>query len=94
MSGIINIEGLDKGAVLAALYNNSQPLGMGILHYDPKEMTPEEGNSLLKEQQYFDYLKGRVMKVDLSGDEFDSWLYNRDNGQGAAERVVDGLRKS
>lgn len=33
------------------------------------------------------------MKVDLSSDvEFEEWLYDRDNGQGAAQRVIDGLR--
>jgi hypothetical protein len=38
------------------------------------------------------YLKGRVMKVDLSGDSFGPWLYDRDNGDGAAERVIAELR--
>lgn len=42
---------------------------------------------------YFDYLYGRVMKVDLSSDEsFEERLYDRDNGTGAAQRVIDRLR--
>lgn len=41
---------------------------------------------------YFDYLKGRVMKVELAGDDVDPWLYDRDNGQGAFARVIDELR--
>lgn len=89
--GMISIAGLDKGAVLAVLYNNSRPLGLGMLQYTSEEMTPEEGNELLKDQTYFDYLKGRVMKVDLSEDEFDPWLYDRDNGKGSAEMVVKKL---
>jgi hypothetical protein len=32
------------------------------------------------------------MKVDLSGDAFDAWLYDRDNGQGAAREVIANLR--
>jgi hypothetical protein len=80
-----------KPAVLAALYNNSKPLGMGILHFDPKPMTESEAEALLSQQQYFDYLKGRVMKVDFEGDTLDPRLYDRDNGQGAAERVVNSL---
>jgi hypothetical protein len=28
------------------------------------------------------------MKVDLSKDAFDPWLYDRDNGQGAAARAL------
>lgn len=37
---------------------------------------------------YFDYLKGRVMKVSISGDSLDPRLYDRDNGQGAAARAL------
>ena len=45
--------------------------------------------------KYFDYLKGRVMKLDLtSDDEFDPWGYDRDNGRGAAQNVIDALRES
>lgn len=90
---MISLEGLDKFEVLAALYNASRPQGMGFLHYDPKPMTPEDAR-LIGVDHYIDYLKGRVMKIDLRGDTFDSWLYDRDNGQGAAERVVSELRKS
>jgi hypothetical protein len=32
------------------------------------------------------------MKIDLSGDEMDARLYNRDNGGGAAEMVVSEIR--
>lgn len=42
-------------------------------------------------QNYFDYLHGRVMKIDLAGDELDPWAYDRDNGQGAAQEVVNSL---
>lgn len=34
---MINIKGLNKAKVLAALYNASKPLGLGILQYDPKD---------------------------------------------------------
>jgi len=86
---MINTKGLDKGMVLAALYNASHPQGMGLLHYDPKPMTVEEANELLKLDTYFDYLKGRVMKVNLSSnDSFNECLYDRDNGTGAAETAI------
>jgi hypothetical protein len=87
----ISLKGLDKGAVLAALYNNSRPLGMGFMHFTPETMTPDQGGELLKQTTYFDYLKGRVMKVDLSGDSLDPWLYDRDNGDGAAQRAISSL---
>lgn len=87
----MNIKGLNKAAILASLYNSSQPLGLGILHYDPTPMTNEVAESLLKEQTFFDYLKGRVMKVDLSGDELDTRAYNRDNGEKAAENAIAAI---
>jgi hypothetical protein len=90
----IALAGLNRAAVLAALYNASKPQGMGFMQYDPKPMTMEEACSLLDQTAYFDYLKGRVMKVDLAGDELDTRGYDRDNGQGAAERAIAELRNT
>ena len=87
----ISIEGLDKAKVLAGLYNGSRPLGMGFLHYDPVPMTEEEAQEILEQATDFDYLKGRVMKVDLSGVSSAPWLYDRDNGEGAAKPIIDAL---
>lgn len=53
-----------------------------------KKMDENEAKNLLKKQTYFDYLKGRVMKIDLSKNELDPWLYDRDNGAGKAEKVL------
>jgi hypothetical protein len=91
MGEMISLVGLNKAAVLAALYNASRPQGMGFMHYDPASMTAEEAEALLSRYGYFDYLKGRVMKVDLSGDSLDTCGYDRDNGQGAAKRAVDAM---
>jgi len=55
-------------------------------------MSAEDAKEQLKRGSYFDYLSGRVMKVDLSSDELDPWLYDRDNGQGAAARMINALR--
>ena len=55
-------------------------------------VTVEHCEMLLGSQTYFDYLHGRVLKVDLSGDEFDERLYDRDCGEGAAQRAVDSVR--
>ena len=30
---MVDIKGLNKAEVLAALYNNSKPLGLGFLHF-------------------------------------------------------------
>jgi len=88
----INLEGLDKSEVLAALYNASKPQGAGFMHFDPSPMSVNEARTLLEQDTDFDYLKGRVMKISLSGDTLDPWLYNRDNGDGAAEQAIESLR--
>jgi len=91
----ISIKGLNKADVLVALFNRAQPQGMGFMHYSPEPMTRETAEKLLCEATDFDYVQGRVMKVDLSSDtEFDPWLYDRDNGQGAAAEVIEALRKT
>lgn len=91
---MVDIKGLNKAEVLAALYNNSKPQGLGFLNFDAKNMTVAEAEEILKKTTDFDYLKGRVMKVNLSSDDsFEEWLYDRDNGNGAAEKAISSLRK-
>ncbi|MCX3059604.1 hypothetical protein [Streptomyces beihaiensis] len=93
----VNIAGLDRAAVLAALYNASKPQGLGFL--DPRSiapMTAQRAAEVLAEagqDPYFDYLQGRVMKIRLS-DELDPRLYDRDNGDGACAAAIDGLRNA
>lgn len=89
---MISITGLSKSSVLAALYNAARPQGMGFLQYDPTPMTDDEAKEILAESSRFDYLKGRVLKVDLSGDTFEERLYDRDNGTNAAAIVIAALR--
>ena len=36
-----------------------------------------------------DYVRGRVMKCSINGEELDTWGYDRDNGEGAAQRSVN-----
>lgn len=86
---MIDLKGRNKAEVLVKLYNASHQQGMGFLQED-KDMTLEEAQILLDSgQKYFDYVNGRVMKIDLSGDELDPRLYDRDNGQGAAAAALD-----
>ena len=42
---------------------------------------------------YIDRFNGRVFKSNINGTTFDTGLYNRDNGIGAAERIVDYIKK-
>lgn len=99
MSQKINIKGMNKAEVLMKLYNASQPLGVGILHFKNEDMTLDEAQAILNSSPgvsnpfYFDYLYGRVMKVDLSGDWLDPWGYDRDNGQDSARLAIEGRFK-
>lgn len=94
----VSIKGLTKASVLAALYNRSVPLGLGQLHSDTVTMSEKEAETLLvhSSDQYFDYLKGRVMKLDFNIDveteELYVGLYNRDIGEGVAEHLISQLR--
>lgn len=90
---MVDIKGLDKARVLKALYDHSHVQGNGFLQAVPDGVvTVEHCAGLLAKYSYFDYLHGRVLKVDLSGDEFDECLYDRDCGEGAAQRAVDSVR--
>jgi hypothetical protein len=89
---MINIKGLNKAEILAALWNNSKMQGMSFMGSNgSNHMTKEQAEEHLKEYTYFDYLNGRVMKVDLSGDELNPRLYDRDNGEGAALKAIENI---
>lgn len=91
---MINIAGLSKAAVLAALFNASRQQGMGVMDTrGAKGMTEDRAATVIEDQGlHFDYLFGRVMKVGIDGDELYEWCYDRDNGQGAAARAIDSIR--
>jgi hypothetical protein len=93
----IDITGLDKAEVLAALYNASRPQGLGVLHYRPGDMSVDDARKLLvpiRGRFYFDYVGGRPLKVDINERELDVTLYDRNNGDGAAVSALQHLLSS
>lgn len=90
---MIDISGISKAKALAALFNASRQQGMGFFNHRGAESMSEADaeKAIAASGLYFDYLFGRVMKVDLEGDQLDPWLYDRDNGQGAAARALADL---
>ena len=89
---VVDISNKDKAEVLAALYNRAHPRGVGILDYNPSQMSIEEARNLLKENSYFDLINGRVMRVNLSSNVLITYAYNRENGDGSAERIISHCR--
>lgn len=94
----VDITGLDKARLLAALYGGARAQGMGFLQYVPGPMSIDEAREHIAAcfggRLKFDYLKGRVLKVNITGDTMNTALYNRDNGDGFAEYIVQQLRES
>lgn len=88
---MIDISKLDKADVLRVLFNDAKPQGMGLLHYVPEDMSVEDARAMLEKRNYFDYLQGRVMKVEIKGDTLDPRLYDRDNGPGAAKQAISKI---
>jgi hypothetical protein len=79
-----------KARILMALFNASRTAPMAILTGQSRgPMSYEEAERVVLEsgsRLYFDYLFGRVIKVDLN--DLDFRLYDRDNGPGAGERAM------
>lgn len=94
---MIDIKGLDKALVLKALYDNSVVQGLGFLQARTS-VTLEDHKAEIERLSatgahlYFDYYHGRVMKVNITGDRFDPYLYDRDLGTGAAADAIDSIR--
>ena len=85
----MDISNLSKPKILAALFNRAKPLGYGLIHYNPNHIMDEkEAEDLLSKRTFFDYLEGRLMKVELGGNELKTSSYNLDNGPNAAEDAI------
>lgn len=95
---MISIKNLDKAEVLKALWQHSHTQGvsfLGVIGLKDGKFTIEHARDLVESNPrlYFDYVDGHIIKCDLSGDEFDERLYDRDCGAGMAQRAIDHLRK-
>lgn len=104
---MIDIKGLDKAEVLYSLWHNSHAQGMSFLGLpQTKEgFTFDRAKELIKERGYdpegdnrpcclyFDYVDGHVIKCDITNDEFNEGLYDRDCGEGAAAKAIEYVRE-
>ncbi|KAK2812814.1 hypothetical protein FQN50_001143 [Emmonsiellopsis sp. PD_5] len=94
---LVDIRGIPKRDLIRALWENSKAAGLyaplAIYGFGPRLDLEAATDHVENSTGYFDYLDGRVMKCNLSGDEVNVWGYDRDNGSGAFARVVEDLRK-
>lgn len=104
MSTLINYDGIDEVDLIHALYHGTRALGMGRLHdrgnLDVSEVRLRLGAHIDEQRAagellFLDYFHGRPLKLalDLKTKTFNPGLYDRDAGQGAAEKVVAKLRE-
>ncbi len=95
----LSYAGIDEAVLIHALYHGTQALGLGQLH-DMPDLTVEQVRADLERQLeqtsrlYIDYYRGRPFKthIDTVAKTFTTRLYDRDAGDGAAERVLSTLR--
>ncbi len=89
----VDISGVNKKKLLKKLYERAQPQGRGFLHFQENDELSDADAEKLLQRGYIDYLRGRVMKIDITGDSVSTRLYNRDNGNNAAEEVIEEVRR-
>ena len=84
--------------LLMGLYNASKQQGMGLLSLAGKsDLTPDQAQAILdgtdnyKGTYYFDYLNGRVLKIEIGGKTLNTKMYDRDNGENAVKNVITEL---
>lgn len=91
---IVNIAGLDKAEILRRLYTDAKPEHPEYRNYNLLPMTLEEAHLLIEKNLSFDILNGRVMKINLANDTVDTFIYDRHNGQGVAEQIIENIRRN
>ena len=96
----VNVAGLDKRELILALWAKSKtakffesPWSVASGIQAPINCNEDELDKVLQHpEMYADYLSGRVMKTRFKGDEVDPWGYDRENGPGAMQAVVNEMR--
>ena len=87
---MVDITGLDKVELLHELWKGSRSaLFFKIRGIPPPEFDAEEAKIVVTD--YIDYFDGRMIKCDISGNQADPGLYDRDFGAGAFQRVVNSF---
>jgi hypothetical protein len=89
----IDIEGIDKIALLTELWNNASY----ACYFEENEKMPMRfsiSDAIVALRSPIDYFCGKCIKVDLSKDRVDPHGYNRDHGVGSFESIVENLKSN
>ena len=87
-----NITGLNKGAVLQALLNNAKP------HDRNEQVAPHFSQEACRKEiaaradQYVGTVGSRAIGIHFDKNKIDVSSYNTNNGSGAAQKALAGLR--
>lgn len=107
--GVVDISGLKKPLVLKHLWDNAQGEGPGSEHESFQRlasMLRSRKMSITKAEEHiqrclsegqplkFDDLAGKSLRVDISGNQMETYLYDDTHGQGAAETAISKARNS
>ena len=90
----INVTGIDRATLLAALCNAASAQGLLNFELAYGTMTREDAQMLIDlGGPHFEYLCRQVLKIEFIGESQNSWLIVQDAGQGTAEEIVESIRQ-
>lgn len=89
MTGTMNIQGMDKGMILAALYNAIEG-AYAKLHIASPPLSTGEAAGLIDEnpEGWFDKINYRTLKLRFRGNCLETNLYDLRYGKGAATKAL------
>lgn len=91
----VDVTGLNKKQLLKELWKNSKPAAFFSMNRfpAPTDCSDNEIEKVLSSEEcYADYLCGRLIKTSFKTDKLNPRGYDRDNGAGAMQKVVDSMR--
>jgi hypothetical protein len=89
---MVDISGVDKLQLLKALWSSQKTASFFTNIPSMAPAFDESAASAAIARGHIDYFSGRAIKADLSGDVAQPYLYDRDAGPGAMQRIVMQLR--
>ena len=86
----LNIKDLDRVELLKSMGRTSKSKFFTFNLVAAPVFDQEEAKKAIK--NHIDYFCGRAIKTDISKDEINTYLYNRDAGAGKFESIVKSMR--